>query len=107
MNNYFLCQYEDNKDKQTWSGEITSLYNYGSHYEMRIESRSSITVVFGKTSLGNFACMPDFKAGCHLAELDNEFYNSQKLNATMKTVDAITVARALKVATKGGVKNYV
>jgi hypothetical protein len=46
---------------------------------MRIESLSGITVVFGKTSLGNFACMPDFKAGCYLAELDNEFYNSQKL----------------------------
>jgi hypothetical protein len=116
MNNYFLCQYENKKDKQTWSGQITSLYNYGSHYEMRIESRSGITVLFGKTSMGSFACMPDFSAGCHLAELDNEFYSKQKLFNVINPVDAITVARALSFATKqfvgsnplqGGFKNHV
>lgn len=87
-------------NKTSWTGKINALKNYGSHYEMKIESRSGITVVFGKTSLGNFACIPDFKAGCHLAELNNEFYNSEKLISTMKTVDAITVAKSLKIVTK-------
>lgn len=95
------------KDKQTWSGEISSLYNYGSHYEMRIESLSCITVLFSKTSMETFACMPDFSAGCHLAELDDEFYCKQKLLDVINPVDAITVARALKFATKGGVESYV
>jgi hypothetical protein len=116
MNNTFLCHYENNKDKQTWSAQITSLYNYGSHFEMRIESLSGITVLFGKTSMGTFACMPDFSAGCHLAELDNELYSKQKLLNVINPVDAITVARALSFATKqfvgsnplqGGFKNHV
>jgi len=38
---------------------------YGSYYEMQIESLSGIKVIFGKTSYGNFACIPDFNAGCY------------------------------------------
>ena len=64
---------------------------------MRIESRSGITVLFGKTSLGRFACMPDFKSGCHLAKLNNESYNTEKLYHVMNPIDAITVAKALKI----------
>ena len=81
---------------EKWSGEIIKAYNYGSHQEIRIESRSGITVLFGKTSMGNFACMPDFNAGCHLAELDNEFYNTEKLTYAINPVDGITVAKGLK-----------
>jgi hypothetical protein len=103
-------------NKTNWTGKINDFKNYGSHYEMRIESRSGITVLFGKTSMGSFACMPDFSAGCHLAELDNEFYSKQKLFNVINPVDAITVARALSFATKqfvgsnplqGGFKNHV
>ncbi len=95
MNKKFLCNSRDSK----WSGNITKLINYGTHYEMRIESRSGITVLFGKTSMGNFACMPDFGAGCHLAELNNEFYSKGKLTNVINHVDAITIAKALNTLT--------
>lgn len=89
----FNCYYRKNK----WAGKITMFKDYGSHLEMRVESLSSITILFGRTSLGYFACMPDFKASCHLIEPENEAYNREKLISVMNTIDGITIARALCV----------
>ena len=80
-----------------WTGKISMFNDYGSHIEMRIESLSSITVLFGRSSLGYFACMPDFKASCHLIHPENERYNKEKLISVMNPIDGITVARALNV----------
>jgi hypothetical protein len=80
---------------ETWKGTVTSVINYGSHYEIKIQSRSSIIVLVGKTSLGTFACIPDFSAGCHLANLKDLFYSKEKLCEVMNKVDGITVAYAL------------
>jgi hypothetical protein len=90
----FSCSIKKGKKTESWTGIISKLKNYGSHYEMRIESLSSITVLFGKTSLGNFACMPDFGAGCHLGDLDNELWNMDKLIGVLGKVDGITVTNA-------------
>jgi hypothetical protein len=91
----FTCVKKWGQRIDKWSGKITKLENYGSHFEMKIESRSGIMVLFGKTSHGNFACMPDFNAGCHLSDLEDVFYNTNKLTAVMNPVDGITVANAL------------
>lgn len=69
--------------------------NYGTHYEFFIQSRSSIMVIFGITSRGYFACMPDFNVGCHLVNLNDMFWNSERLSMVLGTVDGITVASAL------------
>lgn len=71
------------------------LKKYGTHYEFLIQSRSSIMVVFGKTSRGYFACMPDFNVGCHLVNLNDVFWNTEKLTQVLGTVDGVTVATAL------------
>lgn len=91
----FQCTNETKKRKETWSGQITSMINHGSHLEIKIESRSSILVLIGKTTSGNFACMPDFGAGCHLANLKDKFYSTEKLVRVIGKVDGITVASAL------------
>jgi hypothetical protein len=91
----FECVNQTRKRKETWTGQITSMINYGSHFEIKIESRSSILVLLGKTTLGNFACMPDFGAGCHLAKLKDKFYSTEKLVRVIGKVDGITVATAL------------
>jgi hypothetical protein len=85
------------RKNEKWPGRITKFKNYGSHYEIRIQSLSSITVLFGKTSLGTFACMPDFGAGCHLVEFDNERYSKDHLSGILSPIDAVTVATALRV----------
>lgn len=91
----FECVNQTKKGKETWTGRITSIINYGSHYEIAIDSRSGIMVLIGKTSMGTFACMPDFSAGCHLATLDDMFYSTEKLTDVMGRIDGITVASAL------------
>jgi hypothetical protein len=52
-------------------------------------------VLFGKSSRGYFACMPDFDAGCHLANLNDLFWNTERLAKAIGVVDGVTVASAL------------
>lgn len=92
----FECTMKKGKKIETWSGMITNLSKFGSHYEFKIESRSGFIVVIGKTNYGNFACIPDYDAGCHLSKLKDLFWNSERLCGIMNRVDAITVAHALQ-----------
>ncbi len=66
------------------------------NYELKIESRNGFNVVIVKTNSGNFACIPDYDAGCHLSTLNDLFWNSERLREIMNKVDAITVAHALQ-----------
>jgi hypothetical protein len=92
---FFECKLEFDNQVEHWNGCIKRFINYGSHYEIFIESRSSILVLFGRSSSGGFACIPDFQAGCHLTDLDNKFWNTEKLSAVLGKVDGTTVASAL------------
>ena len=91
----FDCIKKTGNRMEKWTGRIKRLKNYGSHFEMQIESRSGITVLFGKTSSGGFCCMPDFGAGCHIVDLKDKFWNTEKLMGVMGKIDGITVATAL------------
>jgi len=91
----FECISRTSRRNERWTGKITEFENHGSHYEMRIDSRSGILVIFGKTTQGGFACMPDFGAGCHLVNLKDKFWNTEKLSNVLGKVDGITVAEAL------------
>ncbi len=91
----FVCVNETSRKTERWRGEIIVLKNHGTHYEFRVESRSSILVIFGKTTQGWFACMPDFGAGCHLVNSKDRFWNTEKLSMILGKVDGITVASAL------------
>ncbi|WP_028309332.1 DUF6618 family protein [Desulfitibacter alkalitolerans] len=93
----FECRMKTDSGIERWNGIIPKVVNHGSHFEIGIESRSGITVVFGKTSNGGFACMPDYNTGCHLSNLKDKFWNTEKLTAVLGEVDGITVAQALYV----------
>lgn len=80
---FFDCARKKGKKIERWKGAILGLREYASH------------VVFGKTVCGGFACMPDFGAGCHLAGLNDKFWNTEKLTEVLGEVDGITVASAL------------
>lgn len=82
---------------KSWTGKITKVIEHGSHAELQIQSRSAITAIIGKTQVGNFCCIPDWQAGCHLADLSDSFWNYESLNNAMKNkVDAMTIAKALQ-----------
>ena len=94
----FSCFYNwVDGEKESWTGKIDVVHNYGNHYEIFIVSRSSIQVFIGKSSRGIFNCMPDFHAGCHLSTVDDVFYNKEQLIYAMDNpIDGTTVAFALK-----------
>jgi len=96
----FECTMKTGKKIENWSGMITELTKFGSHYELKIESRSGFIVVIGKTNYGNFACIPDYDVGCHLSNLNDLFWNSERLRAIMNKIDDVTVAHALKAVVK-------
>jgi len=93
----FECINKMKNRSEKWVGRITDFKSYGTHYEIRIESRSGIVVLFGKTAQGAFACMPDFGAGCHLVNPRDLFWNTERLIRVLGKVDGITVATALYV----------
>lgn len=93
----FMCRMETESGVECWDAVIPRVRNYGSHYEIRIESRSGIMVIFGKTSHGGFACLPDYAVGCHLSDLRDTFWNTEQLIPLLGEVDGITVAQALCV----------
>jgi len=81
---------------ESWSGMITSLTKFGSHYEFKSESRSGFIVVIGRTNYGNFACIPDCDVGCHLSTLNDLFWNSERLGSIMNKIDAINCGSRLE-----------
>ena len=94
----FECTIKKGKKTEKWDGMITKLTKFGSHYELKIESRSGFIVIIGNTNYGNFACIPDYNVGCHLSQLNDLFWNSERLCSLMNKVDAVTVAHALQAA---------
>lgn len=88
----FNCEMKNNDNKvEKWTGKIRKLIDY----EVFIESRSSLTILFGTSSSGGFASIPDFQVGCYLINLKDKFWNTEKLTAVLGKVDGITAATAL------------
>lgn len=43
----FYCREKIGRKYEEWDGYIKRFHNYGSHYEIYIESRSSFIIIFG------------------------------------------------------------
>lgn len=95
-NIYFVCTAgAGTRLEENWEGIVQYIKNYGSHYEIKIQSRSSLLVLIGRTTFGYFACIPDWQAGCHLASFKDLFWNTEQLSQVIGDIDGITVAQAL------------
>ena len=89
--NTFMCFYR----AKSWVASIIAFKSYGTYYEFMIESRSNIMVIFGKSSEGYIACLPDFNVGCHLFTLNDVSWNAERLIKLLGVGDGVTVASAL------------
>jgi hypothetical protein len=92
----FHCREKIGSKYQQWSGYIKLIHNYGSHFEIHIESRSGFICMIGKYKYGAFISIPAFGVGCELAGYSDYFWNYERLTKLMNQVDAITVAEALR-----------
>jgi len=82
--------------KEKWFGNIINYEEGNEILEMWVESRSSLHIIIGKTSFGNFVCIPNFNVGCYLSRFNDLFWNSEKLSELMGDVDGVTAAAAIK-----------
>jgi hypothetical protein len=92
----FSCEYGECGLSESWDGHITKILSFGSHYEMRVLSRSSITIIFGKSYCGYFICIPDDEVSCQVPQLKYTKEIVNKLIPTIGEINASTVAYALK-----------
>lgn len=90
------------RKKETWAGLITHLINHGSHYEIHVQSRSSIIFIIGKYATGGFISIPAFNAGSDLAGFSDYFWNCERLSLSVSAVDAITIAQAIRTLHNDG-----
>ena len=86
----------------THEATVTSLQNYGSHYEIVIEGQSKFTFYIGKSINGHFMCAPEFGAGCQLASYSDCFWNIESLQQQLPEPDARETAYAIKHLVKNG-----
>lgn len=89
---------------QKWDGYVNAVHDYGSHYEIQIESRSGFSFIVGKCMSGNFISIPLLSVGCHLSHFSDYFWNNENLARIINPIDAATVAEALRLLSK---KNYL
>jgi hypothetical protein len=85
----------DKSNTIPWKGRIINLIKYESHFEMKLQGRAIINVIFGKTNYGGFVCIPDLGVGCPTANFKDKFWNFESLHRVLEKEDAITVACAL------------
>jgi hypothetical protein len=94
----FKCSLKKGKDVEKWYAAILDIKSYGSHQELMIiaQSNSSIRVMIGQSLTGYFACFPDLKLGCHLAEFTDVFSNLIHLKKILSEEDSVTVAHGIR-----------
>jgi hypothetical protein len=89
----FECQRGNDK----WRSQIMELIDHGSHYEMIVEGRTRIHIIFGEALAGNFLCILNYRVSFSIAKLADTFWNTERISAEIGDVDAITVAQALYI----------
>ncbi len=96
-------EYDITCEGDSWKARVKSINNHGNCYEIKIESRSGLTVIVGQYSAGWFACLPDWNAGAGLSnDLGDTFFNTEALIKAIGIIDAATVAQVLaKLANDG------
>jgi hypothetical protein len=96
----FHCREKIGKRYEEWDGYVKSIRNYGSHYEIQVQSRSGFIIIVGNYAYGFFISIPAFGIGCDLSNYSDYFWNNEQLARLMSPVDAATVAEALRTLTK-------
>ena len=94
----YKCTLQQDEKTVHWKGEINSYSEHNGFYEMKVSGRGSgIHMIFGSGDNGNFICLPDYSAGCYLANYHDTFWNREALTVLIGPVDAETVVKALDI----------
>lgn len=91
----FECRIKRGKKIETWKANVEYLKEHGDFFDVIIFSRSSIRLMVGCGSWGNFVCVPDFKVGCYLSDFKDISWNIKKLTQLLGRIDGITAATVI------------
>ena len=92
----FTCRYKDTEDKAC-KGRVIKFVG-GDPMEADIEINGwTFHVIVGTQWYGNYICIPNWSVGSELANLDDEFWNYERLceYTPLKKDNAKAIARAL------------
>jgi hypothetical protein len=88
---------ECTKAQEKWEAKVEVIKTTKEKSELIISSRGSkMHIVVGKYAQGNYLCIPMQGVGCELADLSDEFWNSERISQQLNLVDAISISTALK-----------
>lgn len=93
----FPCGEKQDGRTEFWEGRLRIL-KAGNPCEAVIEARGSyFHLIVGKHSYGNFICIPNWNVGTELADLDDIFWNKERLRdyTSLRNTDACSVAAAV------------
>lgn len=89
------CNYLSGHSRH-WKGTWSETGASRDFCELHISARGSLfTVIFGSSSSGNWACIPELGIGAPLSCLSDVFWNFEKLSRLASRPDAATIAYAL------------
>ena len=94
----FECIRTLDSKKEIWNGQITSYSINNKSIDTYVQNRSSFHIIIGKSTYGNYVCVPNFDIGCYLSTFGDIFWNTEKLVRLIGKVDGITVANEIKYA---------
>lgn len=94
----FSCTYWwDCYNTEYWVGEITKINQKEGLCEIFIKSRSSITLLIGKSESRRFACIPNRFVSCWLGNPIDVCYNIELLSNVLKNkIEVVTMAYAIR-----------
>lgn len=69
----FECSLNFNETIETWTERIVNYKATEGILEMYVESRSSLHIIIGRGSYGNFVCIPNYDVRCYLSRFNDTF----------------------------------
>lgn len=96
----FECIRSVDSKKEIWNGEITSYAINNKSIDIYVQSRSSFHIIIGKSTYGNYVCVPNFNSSCYFSTFGDVFWNTERLVELIGEVDCITVVNAIKYVDK-------
>lgn len=95
----YNCKYYDEYDGtlQEWVSEIQIIKKDEKIVEIKIIARStSINIILGKSSTGNFIFIPNHDYGTYLSALGDTFWNCEKIQQEIGPIDAASIGYGVK-----------
>lgn len=95
----YQCQGDSDMERKTWKGEVQIIRMDSNSFEAIVEARwSTIQLICGHYSYGNYVCVPKWGIGSELVKLSDRFWNLERLilnSPGLSRVDAISIIDAL------------